>query len=58
MKITSGHWLGNGMKPALNSDQGPEFEDCPSADTQLTGYQGGATTPRKEEAGPSDPYAP
>ena len=42
------------------SDQGPEFEDHPSADlnTHLTGYQGGATTPRKEEAGFSNPHAP
>ena len=54
--------IGWGMGWALHSDsdQGQESEDHPSVDlnTHLSGYQGGASTPRKEETGFPDPHPP
>ena len=51
--------IGWGMEGGLHSgsDQGQEFENHLSADLN-TGYQGGATIPRKEEGVFSHPDSP
>ena len=60
LRIASGHWVGMGLGLHSYSDQGQGFEDHPSSDlnTYLTGYQGGAATSGKEEAGFSNPHSP
>ena len=54
VRIASGCWVGDGIRPAFRfRPSTKEFVDHPSAglNTHLTGYKGGAATPRKEEAG-------
>ena len=40
VRIASGPWVGDGIGLHSDSDQGQEFEDCPSADlnTHFTRY--------------------
>ena len=60
LRIVSGRWVGDEVRSAFRFRPRQEFEDRSSADlnTHLTGYQGGARTPRKEEAVFSDPHTP
>jgi len=59
-RIAPGHWAGDGLRPAFRFRPRAGVEDRPSAhlNTHLSRYQGGAATPRKEEAVFSDPHSP
>ena len=50
-RISSGDWVGDGMRPAFRFRPRAGIGDRPSADlnAHLIRYQGGATTPRKDE---------